>query len=147
MDPVIFLYRVSAFLHRLHVPLLPSLFYLLNRVLFSVVLPPQARIGKNVKFAYLGLGTVVHRNATLGDNVVLGPGVVVGGRSGHSVLPVIEDGAYLGTGAKVLGPVRVGKNSVIGANAVVLFDVPPNCVAVGIPAKVVKTGIAEGAYR
>lgn len=62
-------------------------------------------------------------------------------------VPVIAAGAYLGAGARVLGPVTVGENAVVGANAVVLEDVPANCIVVGIPARVVKTDIPPGAFR
>lgn len=147
MDPVIVLYRISALLKRLHIPVLPTIFYLMNRIVFSVVLPPETKLGNNVKLAYLGLGTVVHRSAVIGNNVTIGPGVTIGGRSGHKILPIIEDDVFIGTGAKILGPIRVGHNSVIGANAVVLSDVPPNSVVVGIPAKIIRSDIQPGAFR
>jgi serine O-acetyltransferase len=60
---------------------------------------------------------------------------------------VIGAGAYIGTGARILGPVCIGQNSVIGANAVVLQDVPANSVAVGIPARIIRENIADGAFR
>lgn len=147
MDVVIALHRLAHASYRMKIPLLPTLFYALNRVLFGIVLPPQTQVGRGVKFAYLGLGTVVHRHAVIEDNVIVGPNVTIGGRSGHSQLPVIEAGAYIGTGARVLGPVCIGQNAVIGANAVVLQDVPANSVAVGIPARVIRENIAPGAYR
>ena len=147
MDPVIFLYRVSHSLKKLRIPLLPTLFYLLNRILFSVVLPPEVRLGRNVKLAYLGLGTVIHRGAVIGNNVTIGPSVTIGGRSGKKELPVLEDDVFIGTGARILGPVRIGRNSVVGANSVVLSDIPANSVVVGIPAKVVRSDIAPGAFR
>jgi serine O-acetyltransferase len=83
----------------------------------------------------------------IGDDVVVGSNVTIGGRSGHSQLPVIGAGAYIGTGARILGPVCIGQNSVIGANAVVLQDVPANSVAVGIPARIIRENIADGAFR
>jgi serine O-acetyltransferase len=147
MDPVIVLYRIAHWLKKMHIPVLPTLCYLLNRLIFSVVLPPETRVGKQVKFAYLGLGTVVHRNAVIGNNVYVGPGVTIGGRSGYAVLPVIEDDVFIGAGARVLGPLTVGRNSVVGANAVVVADVPANSVVAGIPAKVIKRDIAPGAFR
>lgn len=147
MDPVIALHRMAHFSHRMRFPFLPTLCYAINRVMFGIVLPPQTQVGRGTKFAYLGLGTVVHRQAIIGDNVIVGSNVTIGGRSGHAQLPVIEAGAYVGTGARVLGPVRVGRNAVIGANAVVLHDVPANSVAVGIPARIVRKNIAKGAFR
>jgi serine O-acetyltransferase len=147
MDVVIALHRLAHASHRMRIPLLPTLFYAVNRVLFGIVLPPQTKVGHRVKFAYLGLGTVVHRNAVIGDDVIVGSNVTIGGRSGHSQLPVIEAGAYIGTGARVLGPVCIGRNAVIGANAVVLQDVPANSVAAGVPARVIRENIAAGTYR
>lgn len=147
LDPVLLIHRLAFRVHRWRVPLVPTVLYLMNRILFGIVLPPSVVVGRGVKFAYLGLGTVIHRSTVLGDGVVVGPNVTIGGRSGHARVPVIAAGAYLGAGARVLGPVTVGENAVVGANAVVLEDVPANCVVVGIPARVVKTGIPPGAFR
>ncbi|MCP2010312.1 serine O-acetyltransferase [Duganella violaceipulchra] len=115
----------------------------MNRIVFSVVLPPATRIGKGVTLAYEGLGTVIHRAAVIGDNVYIGSGVTIGGRSGHPDVAVIEEGAMIGTGAKILGPVRIGRYASIGANSVVLADVPAFAVAVGAPAKVVRINREE----
>lgn len=135
---VIRIYRMAHWLHGRGVPLLPKLLKIINRLVFGVVLPPTAKLGKNVLLSYQGLATVIHQRAEIGDDVVIGAGVTIGGRSGHRQVPVIGRGAMIGTGAKVLGPVRIGEYASIGANAVVLADVPPYAVAVGIPARVVR---------
>lgn len=132
------IYRASRWLHERRVPLLPWLLKAANRIVFSTVLPPGARIGRNVILSYEGLGTVIHRRAVIEDDAVIGAGVTIGGRSGHQEVPVIGRGAMIGAGAKVLGPVRVGAYASIGANAVVLADVPDGAVAVGVPARVVR---------
>ncbi len=137
------IYRLSHFLWRMKVPLLPWLLRAFNRIIFSVVLPPSAKIGKNVVISYGGLGTVIHRNAVIKDDVVIATGVTIGGRSGDVNVPVIEQGAFIGSGAKVIGNVRIGKYASIGANAVVLEDIPDYAVAVGIPAKVIKYNTPE----
>lgn len=122
----------------LRIPLLPTLLKIFNRVVFAVVLPPSAKIGKGVLLSYNGLGTVIHRHAEIGAGAVIGTGVTIGGRSGHVNVPVIGEGAMIGSGAKVLGPVRIGRFASIGANAVVLADVPDYAIAVGAPARVVR---------
>lgn len=137
------IYRISHWLHLRRIPLLPWLLKGVNRILFNVVLPPAARLGKDVLLSYQGLGTVIHQDAVLGDRVVVSTGVTIGGRSGHDTVPVIGEGAYIGSGAKIIGPVRIGKFASIGANAVVLDDVPDFGVAVGIPARVIRINRPE----
>jgi serine O-acetyltransferase len=131
---------MSHWLWKRRVPLLPRFLSLVNRIVFSVQVPAETQIGKGVRLNYSGLGTVLHARAVIGDRVEIGPGVVVGGRSEIFEVPVIEDDVAIGVGAKVLGPVRVGRGAVVGANAVVLHDVPPGAVVVGIPARVVRIG-------
>jgi len=70
--------------------------------------------------------------------VTISQHVTLGGRSGQQEVPVIDDDVFIGAGAKVLGPVKVGKGAAIGANSVVLADVPPYSTVVGIPGKVIK---------
>ena len=135
---VIRIYRLARWLYLHRVPLLPKLLKICNRIVFGVVLPPSAVLGARVLLSYQGLGTVIHQRAEIGDDVLIGAGVTIGGRSGHRQVPVIERNAMIGTGAKVLGPVRVGQYASIGANAVVLSDIPAYAVAVGVPARVVR---------
>ena len=130
------IFRLAAWLHRLRVPLLPRLLYALNRLLFAVVLPPSVQVGREVLFGYSGLGIVVHARAVIGDRVKIAQHVTIGGRSGLVGVPVIEDEVEIGAGACVLGPVRIGRGARIGANAVVLADVPPGALAVGVPARI-----------
>ena len=132
---------IHALAHRLwkwHVPLLPKLLTLFNRVVFTAQLPAETKLGRGVIFNYSGLATVIHPRAVIGDRVEISTGVVIGGRSEIYEVPVIEDDVQIGAGAKVLGPIRVGRGAVIGANAVVLHDVPPGAVVVGIPARVLR---------
>lgn len=133
------IFRLAAWLHRCRIPLLPRLLYVLNRILFAVVLPPSVQMGKGVLLAYSGLGTVVHARAVIGDNVKVAQNVTIGGRAGHHAVPVIEDGVEIGAGACVLGPVVIGRGASIGAGAVVLKDVPAGAVAVGVPAVIKQT--------
>jgi serine O-acetyltransferase len=132
------IHSLGHWLWKMRVPLLPRCLALFNRVVFAVQLPSETRLGRGVLFSYSGLGTVIHPRAVIGDRVVIAAGVVVGGRSGIFEVPVIEDDVQLGVGAKVLGPVRVGRGAIVGANAVVLQDVPAGAVVGGIPARVLR---------
>jgi serine O-acetyltransferase len=77
------------------------------------------------------LGIVIHRNTRIGKDVVIGHQVTLGGRDLSNSAPEIEDGAYIGAGAKILGAVRIGAGAMIGANAVITKDVPAGQTAVG----------------
>lgn len=129
------IYRLAHFLWRLKVPLLPRLIYIFNRLVFSVVLPPSVAVGKGVQFGYSGLGTVIHARCKIGDRVKIAHAVTLGGRSGLYGVPEVEDDVGIGAGAKVIGPVRLGNVCKVGANAVVLRDVPAGTTVVGIPAR------------
>lgn len=132
---VLFLHRIAYALHQWRIPLIPRLIYGVNRILFTVVLPPSVKMGKGVVLGYSGIGTVIHARAVIGDRVVIGPNITIGGKTPHWEVPVIEDDVDIGAGACILGPVRVGRGAVIGANAVVVHDVPPGAVVGGIPAR------------
>ncbi|GAX62929.1 serine acetyltransferase [Candidatus Scalindua japonica] len=111
------------------------------RLLFSCWCPATAIIGKNTSLGYGGLGVVIGSKAIIGNNVELGSGVVVGGNATEAGDPVIEDDVYIGAGAKILGPIRLGKGCLVAANAVVVKDVSSGCVVGGVPAKVLKEEI------
>lgn len=135
------LHRVAHALRRARVPLLPVLIALVNRFVFGCWIGPGARLGRRVSLGYWGMGIVIHDAAVLGDDVRVGTHVVIGGRSKHPAVPVIGDRCVISSGAKLLGPLRIGDEAVIGANAVVVKDVEPRTVVGGVPAKVLKTGI------
>ncbi len=131
-------YYVERWLYLHHIPILPALIKGLIRVLWAAVLPYQAQIGKNVQFAYQGLGVIIHKNAVIGDNCYVRQHVTIGGGGGVEGVPVIGNNVSIGAGAMVIGGIKIGNNVTIGANAVVNRDLPDNCVAVGVPAKPVK---------
>ena len=93
------------------------------------------------------MGIVIHRRVVIGDNCEIAQHVTIGGRSGHADVPVIGNQVFIGAGAKVLGPIRIGDGAIIGANAVVLKDVPPLAVVAGVPARIIKYQAPEQVGR
>lgn len=123
-------YRIGNFFHRRSIPILPKLFTLLGRIILGAYIPSSCSIGKRVVIAYGGSGLVIHAKAVIGDDCLLSPGVVIGGRGGHQQVPVLGDGVRVYPGAKILGPIHIGSGSVISVNAVVTRDVSPGTVMV-----------------
>jgi len=109
------------------------------RFVTGIEIHPGAKIGKGLVIDH-GMGVVIGETAEIGDNCTIYQGVTLGG-TGKDVgkrHPTLGDNVLVGAGAKVLGPFTIGDNTKIAANAVVLTEIPENCTAVGIPAKVVK---------
>lgn len=118
------------------------------QLIFGTEVPAKTRIGANVVLAHGGQGIIISPSSVIKDNVIIYHQVTIGGLGlGHLVgdgymnknksgAPVIGNNVFIGTGAKILGPVKVGDGAKIGANAVVTKDVPANSTAVGIPAKI-----------
>ena len=130
MSPTILLYRVGNCLFNYGVPILPRLFSVVNRVVFSCQLPCSARLGAGVELGYWGLGIVVHSRAVIG--------VTIGTRHKGGDVPEIGSDVVIGAGAVLVGGIKVGDGAVIGANSVVNRDVPSGAVVVGVPARVIR---------
>ena len=110
--------------------------YKLVQVLTGIELPCEVEIGRNFVIDHFG-GIVVSGYAKFGDDCRIRPGVVVGlARVDDPCAPVIGNHVDIGTGAKLLGRIRIGNNVLIGANAVVVTDVPDDSIAVGVPAAI-----------
>lgn len=108
--------------------------YKLVQIVTGIELPCEVELGRNFVIDHFG-GIVVSGYARFGDNCRIRNGVVVGlARTDDPCAPVIGDNVDIGAGAKVLGRIRVGNNVLIGANAVVVTNIPDDCIAVGIPA-------------
>ena len=105
----------------------------------GIEIHPGAKIGKRLVIDH-GMGIVIGETAEIGDDCLIYHGVTLGGTGKDSGKrhPTIRNNVLIGTGAKVLGPFKVGDNSRIAANSVVLSEIPPDSTAVGIPARVVK---------
>jgi serine O-acetyltransferase len=132
-------HRVSHALHAAGVPLLPRLLSTATRAITNIEIHPAATIG-DALFIDHGTGVVVGETAEIGDNVTLYQGVTLGG-TGFATgkrHPTVEDNVTIGSGAKLLGPITVGHGAKIGANSVVITDVPPNSTVVGNPGHVVR---------
>ena len=127
-------YRVAHALALARVPLLPRLISLITRTITGIEIHPAARIGEGL-FIDHGAGVVIGETAEIGDDVTLYQGVTLGG-TGFATgkrHPTVEDNVTIGSGAKLLGPITIGHGAKIGANSVVITDVPPNCTVVGNP--------------
>ena len=134
-------YRIARWLADRRVPALPRLIDYLNRLVFSCWIPHEARIGRDVVLGDGGLGIVIPQDSGIGGRVHIDQGVTIGGNATEFGVATIGNDVYIGAGAKVLGPISIGADAVIGANAVVLADVPPRCVAAGVPARIVRRDI------
>jgi serine O-acetyltransferase len=132
------IHRVAHYLYEHQRPLLARLVSQFNRWVTQVEIHPAARIGSGL-FIDHGSGVVIGETAEVGNDVTILQGVTLGGtgKEGGKRHPTIEDGVSIGTGAKLLGGFTVGAGSKIGANAVVLRDVPPNSTVVGVPGRIV----------
>lgn len=140
-------YKIAHWLYQHHIPFLPKLIYYFQRFLFKSSLPASCTIGTGTKLAYGGIGIVIHARAIIGKNCMIGQGVTIGGKSGWYEVPVIGNNVEINAGARILGPICIGNNVIIGANAVVVKDVPNNCIVAGIPAKIIKENISMDDYK
>jgi serine O-acetyltransferase len=137
----IFIYRLAHRLHR-RLPLLARMLSALARFLTGVEIHPAARIGRRL-FIDHGTGVVIGETARVGDDCVLFHNVTLGGTGKHRGKrhPSVGDHVFIGTGATLLGPISVGRGAKIGAGSFICMrDVPPDCTAVGAPARIVVRG-------
>lgn len=133
-------YRLAHRIHRVGLRLLARYIAGFAEALTGIDINPAATIGRRF-FIDHGLGVVIGETCEVGDDVTIYQQVTLGGveltpKKRH---PTLEDGVIVGTGAKILGDITIGKNAKIGANSVVVKDVPPDSTAVGIPARIVGT--------
>ena len=127
-------HRVAHALHEARVPFLPRVIAALSRSITGIEIHPAARIGRGF-FIDHGMGVVIGETAEIGDDVTLYQGVTLGGTGFQTGKrhPTVQDNVTIGSGAKLLGPITIGHGAKIGANSVVITDVPPNSTVVGNP--------------
>ena len=132
-------HRIAHRLWQLRIPFLPRLISQIARFLTGIEIHPGAIIGKGL-FIDHGMGVVIGETSIIGDNVTLFQGATLGGTGKEQGKrhPTLGDDIVVGAGAKVLGNITIGSNSYIGANAVVIRDVPANSTVVGVPGHVTK---------
>lgn len=129
-------YRISHYLYINKLFFLARLISQISRFFTGIEIHPSAKIGRGLVIDH-GMGVVIGETAEIGDNVLLYHGVTLGGtgKDKGKRHPTVGNNVVIGAGAKVLGPIYIGSNSKIGANSVVLNNVPEGATAVGIPAK------------
>lgn len=131
----IWMHRIAHFLYIMKIPFIPRLISQVTRILTLIEIHPGAKIGKGF-FIDHGAGVVIGETTVIGDNVMLHHGVTLGGTGwwtsskNEKRHPTIEDNVVIGVGATILGNITIGRNSKIGANALVVKDVPPDSVVV-----------------
>ena len=140
-----FFYKISNFFWKLNLKLIARMISHISRFLTGIEIHPAVKIGKNI-FIDHGMGVVIGETTIIGDNVSIYQGVTLGGTKWEKKKrhPTINDNVIIGAGAKVLGPISVGKNSKIGANSVVTRNVPSNTTVIGIPARVIDNPAGDG---
>lgn len=135
------LYRIAHYLYLRRIPLLPKFIYRLIYLVNNCHVHYETEIGEGTVITYGGIGVVIHKNARIGKNCVIESNVTIGGRNNNPNVPVIGDNVFIGTGARILGDIHISDNSIIGANAVVIYNVPNNCSVAGVPAKILHENI------
>jgi serine O-acetyltransferase len=147
----VFFHRIANFFYLAKFDLIARLISQLSRFLTGIEIHPGAKIGKNL-FIDHGMGVVIGETSEIGNNVTIYHMATLGGiapsiNSNQQRMvkrhPTLNDCVVVGSGAQILGPVIIGANAKVGANAVVTKDVPENAVMVGIPAKNVGTATKE----
>jgi serine O-acetyltransferase len=142
----IFFHRVAHALYQAGVPFFPRLLAEISRFLTGIEIHPGAKIGKNLIIDH-GMGVVIGQTAEIGDHCLIYHGVTLGGVDLNPVKrhPTLGNHVVIGAGAKVLGNIKIGDHSRVGANSVVIKDVPAHTTVAGIPAKVaVAAGVKPG---
>lgn len=135
----IIMYRIAHSLLKLKLPFFPRFISQFTKFITGIEIHPGATIGNGL-FIDHGMGVIIGETSVVGDNVTLFQGVTLGGtgKERGKRHPNIGNNVVVGTGAKILGNITIGDNSYVGANAVVIKDVPANSTVVGVPGRITK---------
>ena len=149
----VFFHRVANFFAKAKFDILARIISQFSRFLTGIEIHPKAEIGKNL-FIDHGMGVVIGETSKIGDNVTIYHNVTLGGiapsinsndQRDMKRHPTLEDNVVVGSGAQILGPITIGKNSLIGSNSVVTKNVPEKSIMAGIPAK--RVGDASKGFK
>lgn len=111
--------------------------YWILSILTGINIPRTTKIGKGLRIHHYGC-IIINSYSIIGDNCTIRHEVTIGNRNSDRDCPIIGNNCNIGAGAKILGAIKIGNNVDIGANAVIITDVPDNCIAVGVPARIIK---------
>ncbi len=134
-------YRIARFFWKIKLKMIARIISNIGRLLYGTDIHPGAQIGKNFIIDH-GNGIVIGETSVIGSNVLIYHQVTLGGTGNHSGEkrhPSVCDNVMIAAGAKILGNIQIGFNAKVGANAVVLKDVPPHATAVGMPARIIES--------
>jgi len=130
-------YRVPTVILRKFFSFIYKFAKIFVQILTGIDLPCETKVGHRLRIDHFG-GIIISGDATIGDDVIVRNGVTIGLKhTDQPGSPIIGNRVDIGTGAKILGNIRIGDDAKIGANAVVLTDVPAGAIAVGIPARII----------
>lgn len=144
MDALV-IYRLSSVLYRRRLKLLSNIINKINYLIFGCYIPGSASIGESCVIAYGGMSVVIHARSVIGAGCVIGQCITLGTKPAISTSddslvgepPKVGNNVYIAAGARLIGDIYIGSNSVIGANSVVTESFPENSVIVGAPARLV----------
>ena len=139
MQGCFFFYKIGHFFAKHKMGFVAKFFQLQNRIFYGNAISPRCSIGKGTRFPHGGLGVLLHDETKIGENCTIHCGVKVVGTPGKDGAATIGDDVIIGANSVLIGPIKIGNGSIIGAGSIVTKDLPQHVVAVGNPARIIKT--------
>lgn len=133
------LYKIGRLLRKYKLSMIAEILDKFNNIIHNSFLSSETKIGEGTIFAYNGIGLVIHKDSVIGENCMIGQGITIGGIGGpdRRKLPIIENNVYIGAGARILGNIRIGHDTIIAPNTVIIRSIEPYSVVGGIPSKII----------